>query len=261
VRAGTVVLDRGTVIRPAEQSMLASLGRLQVRVIRRPRVALISTGDELVPPDIVPGPGQIRDSNRSGVFGQVESLGAMPVDLGLVPDDAAEIRAALERGLHDSDCVVTSGGVSVGDYDLTKQILAELGEIHFWRVAMKPGKPQAFGLARGKPIFGLPGNPVSSMVVFDQFVRPALLKMAGYQRLTRPRLRAVIDEPVRKPPGKVHFMRAVIDERNGRLHARLTGPQGSGILSSMTASNGLIILELDVTDVEEGDEVTVELWE
>jgi molybdopterin molybdotransferase len=260
-RTGEVVLARGTPIRPAEQAMLASLGRLEARVVRRPRVAVLSTGDELVSPDRRPGPGQIRDSNRYGLLGQVAALGAIPVDVGLVADDHARIRDALERALDEGDCVVTSGGVSVGDYDLTKQILAELGEIHFWRVAMKPGKPQAFGLARGKPVFGLPGNPVSSLVAFEQFVRPALRKMAGYTQLCRPRLLAVADAPMRKPAGKVHFLRAIIEEREGTLHARLTGPQGSGILASMTAANGLVILDLDVTEVREGEPVLVELWD
>ncbi len=261
VRQGAVVLPRGTVIRPAEQGMLASVGCATVRVVRRPRVAVLSTGDELVEPEQTPGPGQIRDSNRFGLQGQVEAMGGLPLDIGLVPDDATLLRAAIERALATADCLITSGGVSVGDYDLTKQILGELGEIHSWRVAMKPGKPQVFGLVRGKPVFGVPGNPVSSMVVFDQFVQPALRKMAGHRELRRRQLQAIADQTMRKKPGKVHFLRVIIEARDGELHARLTGPQGSEILSSMTAANGLAIIPRDVSEVQPGEKITVELWD
>ena len=259
VRAGEVVLARGTVIRPAEVSMLASLGRAAARAVRRPRVALLSTGDELVPPSAVPGPGQVRDSNRYGLCGQVAEIGAVPIDLGLVGDDPGRLRALVARGLEEADCLVTSGGVSVGDHDLTPSVLAEFGRVEWLRVAMKPGMPQAFGLAGGKPVFGLPGNPVSTMVVFDQFVRPALLKMAGHARLARARWRAIAGEPIRKAAGKVHFLRAVVENRDGTLYARLTGPQGSGILRSLTLANALVILEREVTWVDAGETVAVEL--
>ena len=260
VRAGDLVLERGQVLGPAELSMLASLGRTAVRTIRPPRVALLSTGDELVPLGTAPGPGQIRDSNRYGLIAQVAELGATPIDLGLVGDDEGRLRALVARGLAEADCLVTSGGVSVGDYDLTKRILGELGSIAPYRVAMKPGMPQVFGIAAGgKPVFGLPGNPVSSLVVFDQFVRPALLKMAGHRQVTRPRLLAVAAETIRKPRGKVHFVRAVVDNVDGVLHARPTGPQGSGILRSLVLANALMILDADVESIAAGDHVPVEL--
>jgi molybdopterin molybdotransferase len=259
VRAGDVVLPRGTVIGPAELSMLAALGRERALAIRRPRVALLSTGDELVPLGSTPGPGQIRDSNRFGLIGLVAELGGIPRDLGLVGDDPTRLRELVRHGLAEADALVTSGGVSVGDYDLTKQILAELGPIRAYRVAMKPGMPQAFGVVGGKPVFGLPGNPVSSLVVFDQFVRPALLKMAGHTVLLRPRLQALAAEPIQKAPGKVHFLRAVVENKDGVLHARTTGPQGSGILISLVLANALIILERDRTRVAPGEPVTVEL--
>jgi molybdopterin molybdotransferase len=258
-RAGEIVLARGTPVCPAALAMLAALGRQSARVTRRPRVALLSTGDELVPPGTPLGPGQIHDSNRYGLIALVAELGAIPLDLGLVGDDRGRLRALAERGLTEADALVTSGGVSVGDYDLTKQILAELGPIASYRVAMKPGMPQAFGVAAGKPVFGLPGNPVSSLVVFDQFVRPALRKMAGHTHLVRARVAAVADEAVRKAPGKVHFVRAVVVNRAGALHARPTGPQGSGILRSLVQANALIVLDQETTRVAAGDPVAVEL--
>jgi molybdopterin molybdotransferase len=259
LRAGELALPRGTVIGPPHMGLLAMLGRTRVRVIRRPRVALFSTGDELVPPESRPGPGQIRDSNRVGLSGQVAELGAIPLDLGLAGDDAEQIRALIGRGLEEADCLVTSGGVSVGDVDLTKRVLAEFGPIAALRVAMKPGMPQAFGLAGGKPVFGLPGNPVSAMIVCDQFVRPALRKMAGRTELLRPRLWAAAAEPLTKPAGKTHFLRAIVETRGDRLTARLTGPQGSGILRSMVLANALVILEREVTAVAAGELVPVEL--
>lgn len=259
LRAGEIALARGTLLGPPHMGLLAMLGRTRVQVVRRPRVALFSTGDELVPADLPPGPGKIRDSNRVGLSGQVAALGAIPLDLGLAGDDAAEIRALIGRGLAAADCLVTSGGVSVGDADLTKRVLAEFGPIATLRVAMKPGMPQAFGLARGKPVFGLPGNPVSSMIVCDQFVRPALRKMAGHTELLRPRVWAAAAEPLQKPAGKTHFLRAIVENRGDRLTARLTGPQGSGILRSLVLANALMILEREVTTVAAGELVPVEL--
>jgi molybdopterin molybdotransferase len=260
VRAGDLVLERGRVLGPAELSMLASLGRSSVAAIRPPRVALLSTGDELVPLGTDPGPGQIRDSNRYGLIAQVAELGATPIDLGLVGDDERRLRSLVGRGLAEADCLVTSGGVSVGDHDLTKRVLGDLGAITSYRVAMKPGMPQVFGMAAGgKPVFGLPGNPVSSLVVFDQFVRPALRKMAGHRQVTRPRLLAVATEAIRKPRGKVHFVRAVVENVDGVLHARPTGPQGSGILRSLVLANALMILDTEVESIAAGDRVPVEL--
>jgi len=259
VRAGDVVLPRGTAIGPAELSMLAALGKERALAIRLPRVALLSTGDELVPLGTEPGPGQIRDSNRYGLIGLTAELGAVPRDLGLVGDDPTRLRELVRRGLAEADALVTSGGVSVGDYDFTKQILAEIGPIRSYRVAMKPGMPQAFGVVGGKPVFGLPGNPVSSLVVFDQFVRPALRKMAGHRALLRPRFQALAAESIQKTAGKVHFIRAIVENKAGILYARTTGPQGSGILRSLVLANALLILERDRTRVAPGEPVTVEL--
>ena len=259
LRAGDLALARGTVLGPPHLGLLAMLGHARARVIRRPRVALFSTGDELVPPDESPGPGKIRDSNRYGLSAQVAEFGAIPVDLGLTGDDPQRIRALITRGLEAADCLVTSGGVSVGDVDLTRRVLAEFGPIETMRVAMKPGMPQAFGLAGDKPVFGLPGNPVSSMIVCDQFVRPALRKMAGHAELFRPRQWAAAAEPLRKPAGKTHFLRAIVEHGAGRLTARLAGPQGSGILRSLVLANALVILEPEVTQVAAGEMVPIEL--
>ncbi|MGD8395066.1 MAG: molybdopterin molybdotransferase MoeA [Candidatus Eiseniibacteriota bacterium] len=261
VRRGVVALARGTRIRPPEQALLAAVGRREVRVVRRPRVAIVTTGDELCPPEARPGPGQIRDANRWGLHGQLEALGAVPLDLGLVPDDAARLRRVIRDAVERADAVITTGGVSVGDYDLTREILRELGEIHVWRIAMKPGKPQAFGTIAGKPVFGLPGNPVSSLIVFDQLVRLALLAMAGLPPVGRRRHRAVLDQPLAKAASRTHVLGAWIEERDGVLHARPSGPQGSGNLLALTRANGLMILGRAVRVLEPGAEVEVELWD
>lgn len=260
VRRGQLVLRAGTVIRPQEMGMLAALGRPRVRVVRCPRVALISTGEELVSLEAPLSPGKIRDSNRYSLYGQVLAAGGVPVDLGIVRDEPEVLRAKFQEALERADVLVTTGGVSVGDYDLVRGVFSGLGEIGFWRVAMKPGKPQLFALTGGKPIFGLPGNPVSAMIVFDQFVRPALRRMAGHRQLFRPTFLAVAEESIPKQPGRVEFNRARITERNGRLYARITGPQGSGILSSMVLANGLIILPQERGDVAPGEMVPVQFF-
>ena len=182
VTEGQQVMGIGKHLRPPEISMLASLNcanRFPYTV--QPTVAIVSTGDELTPLGEPLEPGKIRDSNRYGLYAQVEEAGGIPIDMGIAPDDAAETERIFRAALAKADALITSGGVSVGEHDVVKTVLAKLGEINFWRVAMKPGKPQAYGIADGKPIFGLPGNPVSSLVVFELFVRPALLKMAGHK--------------------------------------------------------------------------------
>ncbi|MBT3269130.1 molybdopterin molybdotransferase MoeA [Candidatus Poribacteria bacterium] len=243
VRAGDVVLEAGTMIQPAEMAMLASLNISAPSVYRRPRVAVISTGDELTPPGEPLEPGKIRDSNRYGLYGQIVEAGAEPVDLGIVSDDAADVENRLRRAVDEADALVTSGGVSVGDYDVVKDVLLKLGTLDFWRVAMKPGKPQAFGQIQGKPVFALPGNPVSSMVVFELFARPALLKMGGHARLQRQVVRALMDEAVANDSrGRVNYMRVTLERRDGRLHARTTGTQGSGVLRSLVLADGLAII-------------------
>ena len=222
--------------------MLASLNCPEVTVYRKPTVAIVSTGDELLLLGEPLEPGKIRESNRYGLYAQVEEAGGIPIDMGIAPDDEAEIERIFRAGLAKADALITSGGVSVGEHDFVKSVLERLGEVNFWRVAMKPGKPQVYGIADGKPIFGLPGNPVSSLVVFELFVRPALLKMAGHVDLLRPTFKAVLSESVTNRDGRVNYMRAILKESEGQYTAETTGPQGSGILHSLVLANGLITI-------------------
>ena len=243
VRAGERVLKAGAVLRPAEMAMLAALNVAEAPVVRRPRAAVLSTGDELTELGEPLKPAKIRDSNRYGLWGQIEEADAVPVDLGIAPDDPAAVEARVRKGMQEADILIASGGVSVGDHDVVKPVLERMGALDFWRVAMKPGKPQAFGSVLGKPFFGLPGNPVSSLVVFELFVRPALLKMSGHTRLFRRSVRAKMAQAV-KPDrsGRVHYMRVALEERGGAWTASLTGPQGSGILRSLIGADGLAVV-------------------
>ena len=247
VAEGQQVMGKGKYLRPPEVSMLASLNCPEVIVYRKPTVAIVSTGDELTPLGEPLEPGKIRDSNRYGLYAQVEEAGGIPIDMGIAPDDEAETERIFRAALAKADALITSGGVSVGEHDVVKSVLARLGKINFWRVAMKPGKPQAYGIADGKPIFGLPGNPVSSLVVFELFVRPALLKMAGHTELLRPIFKATLAEPVTNRDGRVNYMRAILKASNGQYTAETTGPQGSGILHSLVLANGLITIPAGVT--------------
>ena len=247
VAEGQQVMGIGKYLRPPEVSMLASLNCPEVTVYRKPTVAIVSTGDELTPLGEPLEPGKIRDSNRYGLYAQVEEAGGIPIDMGIAPDDEAETERIFRAALAKADALITSGGVSVGEHDVVKSVLARLGKINFWRVAMKPGKPQAYGISDGKPIFGLPGNPVSSLVVFELFVRPALLKMAGHTELLRPTFKATLAEPVTNRDGRVNYMRAILKASNGQYTAEMTGPQGSGILHSLVLANGLITIPAGVT--------------
>ncbi len=247
VADGQQVMGKGKYLRPPEVSMLASLNRPEVTVYRKPTVAIVSTGDELLLLGEPLEPGKIRESNRYGLYAQVEEAGGIPIDMGIAPDDEAEIERIFRAALAKSDALITSGGVSVGEHDFVKSVLERLGEVNFWRVAMKPGKPQAYGISDGKPIFGLPGNPVSSLVVFELFVRPALLKMAGHTELLRPTFKATLAEPVTNRDGRVNYMRAILKASNGHYTAETTGPQGSGILHSLVLANGLITIPAGVT--------------
>ena len=259
VKAGETVLAAGTAVGPAELGMLASTGYARVWCFRRAVVGIISTGDELVGVDEELSPGKIRDSNSYTVYGMVLEAGAEPLRLGVVGDEAALLERTILDNIDRVDLFVTSGGVSVGDYDMVKDVLAKLGEMNFWKVAMRPGKPQAFGHIHGKPLFGLPGNPVSVMVSFEQFVRPALLKMMGRAQIFRPEVEAVLDTPLGRKTGRMEFVRVIVEWRDGCYHARATGPQGSGILKSMVIGNALAMLPEDVARLEAGEKVTVQL--
>jgi molybdopterin molybdotransferase len=258
VESGAVVIEAGTVLRPQEIGLLASLGHSQALVSQRPRVALLSTGDEVAEPGGPRKPGQIYDANRFTLRGLSEQCGATVTDLGIVPDRRELLRARLEEAAACGDVVMTSGGVSVGVYDLVKEVLSELGGIDFWQVAMQPGRPMAVGRIGRAHFFGLPGNPVASMLTFLLFVRPVLFKLAGRRRLYPECWQARATEPMRKKEGRREFKRGVLQFTAQGWEVCTTGPQGSGILSSMVVGNCLIVLEEDRGDVAAGETVMVE---
>ena len=243
LEVGRVVFEPGEVLRPAHLGVLAGIGIHTLEVIRRPRVGVMSTGDELVDGPQPLSLGQVRDSNRYSLLSLVQQAGLAGVDLGMARDDPDTIRATIARGVETCDAVLTSGGVSMGDYDCVKVVLDEMGQMSWMQVAIKPAKPFAFGIVDGTPVFGLPGNTVSSMVSFELLARPALRRMAGHRELHRRRVRATAAAPLRrKPDGKIHFARVVWDYRDGTYEARSAGGQGSHQLSSLAAANGLAVL-------------------
>ena len=258
VVAGAVVIESGQVLRPQELGLIASLGLTRVVVHQRPRVAILSTGDEVAEPGRPRRPGQIYDANRFTLRGRVAQCGGAAHDLGIVPDVADTLRERLRAASRMADIVITSGGVSVGVYDLVKAVLAEIGGIDFWQVAMQPGRPLAVGRIGEAHFFGLPGNPVASTLTFLLFVRPALFKLAGRRRLFPETWLARATEPMRKKTGRREFKRGVLGVGPAGWEVRTTGPQGSGILSSMVAGNCLIVLEEERGDVAPGELVTVE---
>jgi len=265
IAAGSLVLSKGMTIRAAEVGVLASLGRSKVMVIRRPLVAILATGDEIV--DVAqPLPeGKIYNSNSYSVAALVQHYGGIPKILGIASDSEHSLMGRLRLGL-DADMVITSGGVSLGDYDVVREVLAKEGEIVFWRVREKPGKPLVFGVIKGRskaggvssiPFLGLAGNPVSAMVNFELFARPAILKMMGKKNLAKPTVQAVIEDAIENSDGRRVFTRVIVEKRGGQYFARLTGPQGSGILTSMARANGLVVVPEDKPGVKPGDVVEV----
>jgi gephyrin len=239
---GSVVLVRGSLLAAAEMGLLAGLGVDPVAVARRPRVSVLSTGNELVEPNEMPGPGQIRDANRFSLIAALQEAGADVVWAGRGPDDAAALRSSLIDRIAESDVVITSGGVSMGDLDLVKPLLSELAEVHFRRVFMKPGKPFNFATSGETLIFSLPGNPVSALVGFEIFIRPALRTMLGATTIDRPRARVRLDHSVR-PSDRIEFQRAIARvDAEGHLKASTTGPQASSRLASLVGANALIMV-------------------
>jgi molybdopterin molybdotransferase len=245
VRRGELLFPAGTEIRPAVLGVLASVGHVSIPVVPRVRVGALSTGDELVEHGAPLGPGQIRESNRTMLLGALDQAGTFPIDLGLVRDDEAELEAVLKEAASRCDAIVTSGGVSMGDFDIVKAVLDRVARMRWMQIAIKPAKPFAFGVLDGPsrpvPVFGLPGNPVSSLVSFELLARPALRQMMGHGAIDRPRLRAVADAGLpRRPDGKVHWTRVVgTFEDDGRFHVLSTGAQGSHQLASTAAANAL----------------------
>jgi molybdopterin molybdotransferase len=261
VRAGDRVLDAGTPIRPAEIGMLAALGRTVVAVHQRPRVAVLSGGDELVEPDEPVSGGRIVSSNSYSISAQCREVGAEPVYLGIARDTPEDVERRLRAGRF-ADVLVSSAGVSVGDRDHMRGVLEKLGcTLEFWGVEMKPGYPVAFGrFADGGPlVFALPGNPVSAMVTFEQFVRPALRKLAGHRALFRPSIEARLSHALTKTAGRLHFVRVVLERRDGEVFATSTGSQSSGVLISMSRADGLLIFPADATELAEGASARVQI--
>ncbi len=260
MRRGEVAMSAGRVVRPQEIGVLASLGRETVLVHRRPRVAILATGDELLEIHEPLAPGKIRNSNEYTNAALVTRTGGAPIRLGIARDTQADLTDKIRQGLKQgADLFLTSGGVSVGDYDVVKDVLGTEGEMQFWQVNMKPGKPLAFGLLPGGvPLIGLPGNPVSAMVSFEQFARPAILKMLGHQDLDKPTVRAILDEPLTNS-GRRGFVRVVVVRHADGYHARSTGEQGSGVLTSMAKANGLAIVPEGTLRVDAGSEVVVQM--
>jgi molybdopterin molybdotransferase len=259
IRTGELVLAKGTVLRPQELGVLASLGRPEVEVIRRPRVAILATGDELVGIDEEIGPGQIRNSNEYSTAAQVIRYGGLPVRLGIARDRVEELKAKIEEGLAaEVDLFLTSAGVSVGEYDVVKEVLASEGEMDFWQVNMKPGKPLAFGHIQGVPLIGLPGNPVSAMVSFEQFARPAILTMLG-KALEKPEVEVIVEEDI-TGGARRGFVRAMVTKLEDAYHARpVGGPGGSGILTSMVRANALLIVPEGTTLVKTGERLRAQM--
>ena len=263
VKQGALVLEKGTVVRPAEVGVLASLGKDTVRVVRRPVVAVLSTGNELLSPGAPHEPGKIYDSNNYSVASSIIKYGGIPKALGIARDNLDDLHDKIAQGT-DSDLLITSAGVSKGDYDIVKDVLSHRGEINFWSVRMRPAKPLAFGLIEGSggrkvPHLGLPGNPVSAMVAFEEFARPAILKMLGRTRFAKPTVEAVLEGPIHNYDERRVFARVEVTNRDGSFYANPTGPQGSNILTSMSKANGLAICPEDVPQMKAGERVKVKM--
>jgi molybdopterin molybdotransferase len=255
VREGETVIPLGTTVRPPEISMLASCGHLFVPVFRRPRVAILSTGDELVELGEPVTSGRIINSNALSLAASVREAGGEPIILGIARDNREDHRLKMMEGLK-ADALITSAGVSAGEYDHVRDVLEELGvEQKFWKVAMKPGGPTAFGMKEGKPIFSLPGNPVSTMVTFEIFVRPALLRMMGRRRVIRQTIKVVLAEEVRKKTGKVQFVRLLINQDGKGFRGRSSGDQNTGILKTMLMADAMAVLPAEESCFAAGSEV------
>ena len=261
LKIGVPVLQPGRLLRPAEIGLIASLGIGEVAVKRRLRVAFFATGDELASIGSKLKEGEIYDSNRYTLHGMLERLGVEMVDLGVVRDDPGALEAALQKASR-CDAIITTGGVSVGEADFIKQLMAKLGEVLFWKIAMRPGRPMAFGRIGAAYLFGLPGNPVAVMVTFYQFVRDALLHLSGRtDDYEIPLLKAISSQPLRKVPGRTEYQRGILYREGGEWKVRATGQQGSGVLRSMSEANCFIVLEHARGGVAAGEPVAVQLME
>jgi molybdopterin molybdotransferase len=261
IAKGGMVLQKGKLLDPADIGVLASLGKSSVSVTRRPVVGILATGNEVVEVSQPLEDGKIYNSNSYSLAAQVLRYGGIPMLLGVAPDDIEQLTAAIRAGL-ECDILITSGGVSLGDYDVVKQVLNAEGKVDFWTVRMKPGKPLAFGLFKRSddkdvPHLGLPGNPVSSMITFEVFARPAIFKMMGRNDMAKSNITAVLEDSIRNSDGRRIFARVIVTKKDNEYFAKLTGPQGSGILTSMAKANGLAIIPEDATEVKSGERVEI----
>ena len=257
IQAGTAVLSQGHSLRPQEIGVLASLGISQIQVIRRPRVAILATGDELLPVEEPLQPGKIRNSNGYAQASQVKALGAIPISLGIARDTEEDVRAKLQEGIDaGADLFVSSAGVSVGAYDVVKSVLIQDGEFGFWRVRMRPGKPLAYGKYAGIPYIGLPGNPVSAMVSFERFARAAIMKMAGHTKLERPNISVRLQDEIHSDGRESYVRAAVTRNEAGEYVATTTGSQGSHIMTSLVQANALLIVPEGVKHVASDEIIT-----
>lgn len=260
VAVGSLFVRAGAIIRPPEVNMLASFGMALVPVYRRPIVAILSTGDELVELGVTPGPGEIINSNTLSLAAAVQECGAIPRIIGIARDNRGSHLEKLSEGLR-ADVLITSAGVSAGDCDLVRDILEELGAKQlFWKVGIKPGGPTAFAMHGLTPVFSLPGNPVSTMITFEEFVRPALLRMQGHQRVVRPFFKAILREDQKKKPGKVQIVRVQMEKQNGRWYASSAGNQATAILRTMVNAQAIAVLPAGSTRFAAGDEVDVHFY-
>ena len=256
VRAGEVVLEAGHLIRPQEIGLLASLGVARVPVVRQPRVGILATGDELVEVEASLTPGKIRNSNGYAQAAQVRALGGTDVMLGVAADSESDVRQKLDAAVDSGvDLLVSSAGVSVGAYDVVKAVLDRAGDVTFWRVRMRPGKPLIFGAYRGVPYLGMPGNPVSAMVSFEIFARPAILKLGGHSRLERPSVKAVLMEQIHSD-GRESYIRAIVEKDEDGYIARTTGGQGSHMMTSLVRANALLVVPEGITEMAAGTTLT-----
>lgn len=260
IEKGTLVLSAGQRLGPLHIGLAATLGFAKLPVFRKLRVGVLSTGDELVKPGESLSDGQLYDSNRFVLAAMLKRLDLELVDFGWVADDPVQLKALFQKVAAEADVLITSGGVSVGDSDYTKQVLAELGQVDFWKVAIKPGKPFAFGKLNDCWFFGLPGNPVSAIVTLDQLAQPALRKLAGEKVMQTPLFEAIALQTFRKKPGRLDFQRAVVEQSNGRLTVRPVGKDSSGMLTSLIDANCFAVLEAERSDVAVGDVVTVQFF-
>lgn len=257
---GTVAVAAGSVVTPVVVGLLASLGYSRALAYRKPRVAIIGTGNELVGVDQPLAPGKIRDSNSYTLTAQARACGALPTRFGVAGDTKEEVRTMVETALESHDVVATSGGVSVGDYDFVKDVLADMGaDLKFWGIKQKPGKPLAFWVLGDKLVFGLPGNPVASVLCFEEYVRPALLKMMGRRQLLRPVVTARLTHDLKKKPGRQHFIGVRVKAAGDGFEAEVNGRQGSGILKSLFEAEGVAIIPAEITEIKVGEPLEVQM--